>query len=249
MGVQPRPGRPSLTPTPLSNHFGEDRNYRTGTRDPATRADPGAGAWRSKPITAAAVAQRTAVETVLGTMTNIFPGPNATRHMRHYLGNSGRPYQIDLENMIRRVPSAKRAMVAEFRQAQRFIETLPVGRHLFTSRTGESAYNFQGENADWFFAIGGYTYWGKGEVRIAPSMRGKRYEVDFTYCFYDRYNWDGDKSVVVGGVEITDQFMGEFHLQGLAREFDCVGSLTRTLAWDGNYGGPDEPTILARPGR
>lgn len=140
-------------------------------------------------------------------------------------------------------------MVAEFRQAQRFIETLPVGRHLFTSRTGESAFNFEGESTDWYFAIGGYTYWGKGEARISPSKWGKHYEVEFTYNFFDRYNWDGDKSVVVGGVEITDEFMAKFHRQGLAREFDCVGSVTRSLSWDGDFNPPDELTILARPGR
>ena len=48
---------------------------------------------------------------------------------------------------------------------------------------------------------------------------------------YDRYNWDGGKSVTLFGIKITDQFMGEFHRQGLAREFDCVGSVRRTFSW------------------
>lgn len=38
--------------------------------------------------------------------TDIYPGVNATRHLRHYLLNTGLAYTIDLEAMIRSVPSA-----------------------------------------------------------------------------------------------------------------------------------------------
>lgn len=30
---------------------------------------------------------------------------------------------------------------------------------------------------------------------------------------------------------MTDEFMGEFHRQGLGREFDCVWSFRRELVW------------------
>ncbi|MDB4972856.1 MAG: hypothetical protein JWN48_1197 [Myxococcaceae bacterium] len=49
--------------------------------------------------------------------------------------------------------------------------------------------------------------------------------------FFDRYNWDHGKSVTIGGITVTDRFMSEFHRQGLAREFDCVGVLKRKLSW------------------
>src|SRR6478735_6818996 len=45
------------------------------------------------------------------------------------------------------------------------------------------------------------------------------------------YNWDVGKSVTIAGIRITDEFMGEFHRQGLAREFDCRGSFQRHLTW------------------
>ena len=105
------------------------------------------------------------------------------------------------------------------------------------------------ESPDWFFGIGGYTRWGKGEATISTNTIDRHYEVEFVYCFYDRYNWDGGKSVHFGNIEVTDEFMGEFHRQGLAREYDCVGSLTRKLVWDGDFGAPDRTMILARPGR
>ncbi|QNQ11549.1 hypothetical protein [Sphingomonas alpina] len=185
-------------------------------------------------MTAKTVAQYALLDAAVGLPTMVYPGVNATRHLRHYLNNSGQTYTIDLEDMIRCVPSAKRAMVAEFRQAQRFLQGMPVGRHLFTSSNTESSYNEESENPEWYFAIGGYSYWGKGEATITPSQNGRRYEVDFTYCFRDRYNWDGGKAVVIGGVLVTDKFMGEFHRQGLAREFDCVGSVRRAITWDGD---------------
>jgi hypothetical protein len=30
---------------------------------------------------------------------------------------------------------------------------------------------------------------------------------------------------------VTDAFMGEFHRQGLAKEFDCYGSFKRHFSW------------------
>jgi hypothetical protein len=58
------------------------------------------------------------------------------------------------------------------------------------------------------------------------------YELDIEYKFYDRYNWDAGKSVTFAGITVTNKFMGEFHRQGLAMEFDCVGSFRRKLSWN-----------------
>lgn len=252
MGIAPstRPGRPpmpSLIPPP-PGPFLSDAYYQTGTADPRLRHDPGAGAWRSKPATAGTVAQLAAIRSILGVPTMVYPGTNATKHMEHYLNNTGRDYVIDLEDMIASVPTAKRAMIAEFRQAQNFITALPNGTHYFTSRAGESAYNYKGESADWFFAIGGYTYWGKGVAKVSAGTRGRLFEVDFEYHVYDRYNWDGGKKVTIGGIEVTDEFMGEFHRQGLAKEFDCHGKIARRFTWEG-AATPGEQAILKKPGR
>ena len=42
---------------------------------------------------------------------------------------------------------------------------------------------------------------------------------------------DGGKSVTIQGITVTDAFMGEFHRQGLAREYDCHGSFKRSFSW------------------
>ncbi|MGH6615301.1 hypothetical protein [Sphingomonas sp.] len=236
-------------PVPFSNLSTVGRHYRTGSFDPPTPADQGAGPWKSKPVEAETLAKYVALRQAVGVPTMVYPGINATLHLQHYLNNSGTTYTIDLEDMIRCVPSAKRAMVAEFRQAQNFLQGMPPGRYLFTSSNAEGGYNEKEENAEWFYAIGGYYYWGKGEATITSTQRGKRYEVDFTYCFRDRYNWDGGKSVDIGPLHITDEFMAQFHRQGLAREFDCIGSVQRAITWEGDAAPPPERSILTRQGR
>ncbi len=234
----------------LSSHNGSDLHYRTGDRNPPMQSDPGAGPWNSKPKTATAIAQHAGLLALaIDGYSNIYPGINATRHLRHYLLNTGLPYTIDLEDMVKSVPSAQVGLMLEFRQAQRFLRTLPVGRHRFSSIFGENGYNAQAENAEWFFAIGGYTRWGKGEAIITADKAGRHYDVDFEYCVYDSYNWDGGKEVIILGRTISDEFMGEFHLQGLAREFECRGSIHRKLVWHGDAGGPDRSVVLKGQGR
>jgi peptidoglycan hydrolase-like protein with peptidoglycan-binding domain len=208
--------------------------YGIGSADPPARSDPGAGPWNSKPKTTIALVQReTILETLpprgLSAMT--FIGKDAARHMKHYLDGSGRTLTIDLEGMVRDVPSAQMRFLNEVSQAKRFVEALPVGVHLITSKRGEGAYNSKSENQNWFYAIGGYTSWGRGKATLKSGHPQREYELEFEYRFYDRYNWDGGKSVTIASVTITDDFMGEFHRQGIAREFDCVGSIQRKFVW------------------
>jgi len=115
---------------------------------------------------------------------------------------------------------------------QTFVERLPPGSvNPVTSKNVEVGYNRQAESRNWFFAIGGYSTWGKGVATVAGTPAAATYQVDFEYKFYDRYNWDAGKSVTFAGITVTDRFMGEFHRQGLAREFDCFGSFKRHFSW------------------
>jgi len=76
-----------------------------------------------------------------------------------------------------------------------------------------------------------YSSWGKGVATVADGPTGRSCQVDFEYKFYDRYNWDAGKSVTFAGVTVTDKFMGEFHRQGIAKEYDCNGSFKRRFTW------------------
>ncbi len=79
---------------------------------------------------------------------------------------------------------------------------------------------------------GGYSYWGKGIARVEQDDTAKRrFSILFEFHFYDRYNWDRGKKVDIGSMTVTDDFMGEFHRQGLAKEFNLVGKFERLISW------------------
>jgi hypothetical protein len=147
--------------------------------------------------------------------------------------------------MVRDVPSAKERYEDEVAQAQEFAETLPLGTFSIRSKMAEPGYNEQKKSKNWFFAIGGYSSWGFGTATVAGDAANRRYTVEVEYKFYDRYNWDGGKSVTFHGIVVTHQFMGEFHRQGLAQEFDCFGSFKRTFTW--KKGEEIPPSQLAPP--
>lgn len=229
---------PAPKPAPLTPH------YMLGNADPPRGHDPGAGPWNSKPTTISHLALRSAIINILPQAYAII-GDDATKHMAHYLGNSGSTYTIDLEDMIEDVPSARQRFEAEAQQAQQFVELLDPGTHAITSRMMQGGYNTKSENWNWFFAIGGYSSWGKGTATVRQGAGGREYALDFEYCFYDRYNWDKGKSVTIFDITITDEFMGEFHRQRIAKEFDCVGSVRRRLTW--GHGQPLSNDQLTTP--
>ena len=226
-----------------------DDHYEIGTADPFLQPDAGAGGWKSKPLTYSATAQAAAIQqaVILGIVAPF--GRNATRHLRHYFWGNGRDLTIDLEDMVQSVPSARTRLVVEFRQAQEFLRDLPPGRYDFTSRNAQGGYNLKAENKDWFFATGGYSSWGKGRAEIRGDGANRRFDVDFTYKFFDRYNWDGDKETEIAGFTVTDEFMGEFHRQGLAKEFNCYGSINRRMSWTGVRDAPPASMIILSGGR
>ena len=222
----PKPKRPVTSPA--------DNHYKLGTGDPRITHDAGAGAFNSKPSEYTYIALKAAILALLPPVSNnaaVITGPNAAHHMKHYLGVSGNRLTINLEGMITSGPTAKGRFRNEIAQAQNFVEKLPVGTHRITSKTAESAYNYKSESRDWYFAIGGYSTWGKGTATVTNGPAGKEFELVFDYKFEDKYNWDGGKSVTLGGITITDEFMAEFHRQGLAQEYICAGSLRRTFKW------------------
>jgi len=79
--------------------------------------------------------------------------------------------------------------------------------------------------------VGGYDAWGKGTVTVKCPKGDSEYTLQFKYIVEDRYNWDTGKSVTIGLITVTDHFMGEWHRQGLAREFQLIGIETVTIRW------------------
>jgi hypothetical protein len=205
-------------------------DFKIGTDDPKITPDRGAGPWNSKPWEVLTAAKYLGILEVLGP-AYVLIGDDAVKHMSHYLNNSGMSLTIDLEGMVAEVPSAKARFETEVNGIKIYVEQLPPGIYDVTSIHAVNGYNGQGESKNWFFAVGGYSVWTKGKATIAGAGPGHDCRLELEYKFYDRYNWDGGKSVTIAGIVISDEAMGEFHREGMAREYDEVGSFRRSLQW------------------
>lgn len=222
-------------------------DFAIGSADPKLTPDAGAGVWNSNPVTFEFLAKKEGILIILPA-ASLVVGPDAARHMEHYLENTGAALTINLRGMLDEVPSAGFNYDEELKEAAAFVETLPPGRHAFTSRRIERGraqplYNRQSESRNWYFAIGGYSAWGKGDVTVALNAGKPTYSLLFTYKFYDRYNWDGKKSVTLAGVTITDATMGEFHREGIAQEYDCNGEVSANYTWAKG----ETPRLVSQP--
>ena len=222
-------------------------DYTIGSVSPTINPDKGSGKWSSESWTLEMVAYKQAILAVLPNAATII-GTDAAIHMYHYLGNTGGKRTIPLAEMIAGVPSARLLYDREVALAKAFAETLPEGTHSITSARASNGYNRKSESWNWYFAIGGYSAWGKGVAFVGKDRTGKRgYRLLLDYRFYDRYNWDKGKSVTIFGVKITDEFMGTFHRQGLAQEFDCDGSVDREFTWGETTAIPPLPRLPVVP--
>jgi hypothetical protein len=224
------------------------KDYKEGTGDPVYTPDAGAGAWGS---VSATWKERGLKDGIKAGLLAYFGKkyPHAADMLNHYFSNTGYDKVIPLDAMIREVPSAKSNFRGELAEAQRFAQTLDAGHHEITSQQFSSGYDTKAENADWFYAIGGYAYWGRGTLDVTCLGGGvKEYHLDFEYKMRDRYNWDSGKSVTIsipvwGTVKVNDSFMGEFHREGYAKEYDVYGSYHQKIAWrsDGSAVPPPPP--------
>jgi hypothetical protein len=207
-------------------------NYKIGTSDPAIVHDPGAGMWNSKPKT---IKMRVLKTKITEHLPFAYPviGDDAVKHMYHYFSNSGTDYHIDLQDMVYDVTDAKTLYEDEVDRAKQFVQTLTIGMHNITTDTVARGYNDKIQNWNWFYAVGGYSAWIKGVAKVEQDKSGKRkYRLDYEYKVADRYNWDIGKQVEIFGVTITDEFMGEFHCQGMAKEFNMHGFIKASIEWD-----------------
>ena len=235
---KPASPRPAVIPT--------SPDFAIGTNDPIIKPDRGAGPWGSKSKELTTIALEVAIEEDVLPAAYFLIGNDATKHMKHYLGNTGRLLTIDLEGMVKEVPSAKLLFEGLVGMIKSYVESLPPGTYDVTSKHAWNGYNRQSENKNWYFAVGGYSVWPKGKAVVGSGGPGRTCTLALEYKFFDRYNWDGGKQVKIGPVVVTDEFMGEFHRQGLAMEYDEVGSIRRNLSWTAGSALP--PGQLNAPG-
>lgn len=219
--------------------------YKIGDSDPIIKHDPGAGAWNSKSKTAKMLVLKSEIMEHLPHAAVVI-GDDAAKHMFHYFLNKGTDYNIDLQDMINNTDSAKSLYDDESNRIKQFVNTLPVGTHSITTDTVTIGYNDKSLNWNWFYAVGGYSAWIKGDAKVEKDKNGNhKYRLDYEYKVADRYNWDLNKKIDIFGITITDKLMGEFHRMGLAKEFNMYGSIKTAIVWDSLN--PSTHTIVSTP--
>ncbi|MBH0776022.1 hypothetical protein [Nocardia bovistercoris] len=173
---------------------------------------------------------------------------HAAAGMRHYLDNSGSDFTIE--------PDAAMTDVANLKSHADLVISERIGDLARDPSNHNKTVAFttpwhgtsvgQSENQDWFLAMGSVEVCATGVVTISPAAGGGQSHIamDYQVHFFDRYNWDGKKFVVILGVKITDQRMGGLHTAGLAKEFNQFGT-SSTKHFEGMlpaYGSIDLPS-------
>jgi len=159
--------------------------------------------------------------------------PDAARHMRHYLGNTGKALEVRVGKMVNQSQKAKRHFYKELNDAMAFVE-----ENVECGKTEPIVGTWTGGGTDdsrnWFYAVGGYSACGSGTVtNLGNRGTGKcKYKLEFTFHFDDRYNWDTGKGVNILGIRISDESLGRLHRVGIAKEFDMTGSTSKTVTWE-----------------
>jgi len=169
--------------------------------------------------------------------------PLASKHLRHYFGGSGRTVELDVSAIVHGAGSARGVYSRELAQARKFCEMLPVGKHSIRSRKPESTSFEKDQERNYFYAIGGYAYWGTGTVEITEVAGKKNYDLEFRFVMKDYYNWNPNQGVDLPGVKfpsgrvlwpeipVKDRLMDEFRRRGMAKEFHMKGSTTSKWSW------------------
>ncbi|MEU3775967.1 hypothetical protein AB0F11_22660 [Streptomyces sp. NPDC032472] len=179
---------------------------------------------------------------------------DASRHMKHYLDDTGTPMKLPVDKMLtdnagfqghvdrRHLQNSEAAWreeaLAEFERNGGRPVAMPV-------ETANADYSFSEADPNWYYAVGSARSNVTGVVTVVPDADGKPVVgLDYQVNVWDRYNWDEGKGVHIGKFQIPDGEMGRQHKVGLAQEFDMAGSSSvkhYELGSGGPAPAPDDP--------
>lgn len=236
-----------LRPFPLVlNKFGEapltfygqeppPPTFVLGQSAPLIVRGVGSGEWGVDSPTASKVSLKVAAQIELATLTSVFP--DAARHMQHFFENTGTDYQVDLKRIVETTDAGRELYLSQRTAAIKYavanaVDGVPLS--FVSSKLEQRA--FAEGNENWFYASGGFS----GYSRSTVTKNGDQFSMKFELNFVDPYNWDRGQTNL-GGFNVKDSFMADFHRQGIAKDFMLVGKLPLTISW--SSGGEWNPTV------
>jgi len=175
--------------------------------------------------------------------------PDAARHLRHYLDNSGQPLDINVGSLLRDEEGLRQAAGNQVNLAAReALESYDgTGPADIPFRTSWRVFTASGRN--WFLGLGSMAHSVTGVVHIEPG-NPPRTTVTYRVHVHDRYNWDGQKSTQIGPFNVTDRELQELHRKGIAQEYDVNGTSDEiTVTVDPDDPGSSQPSGGGRDGK
>ncbi|MET7617387.1 hypothetical protein [Streptomyces sp. NPDC005408] len=164
---------------------------------------------------------------------------DASRHMAHYLGNSGTDMDLPVDKMMSDVPGFRTHIEDDIRERQEEWREQALAEFkrnggqpvAMPVETDNRDFSFTKDvNENWFYAVGSTRSNVTGVVTVVPDASGEpKVGLDYQANAWDRYNWDKDKGVTIdlpggGSMSIPDGQMARLHTTGIAQEFDMAGS-------------------------
>ncbi len=161
--------------------------------------------------------------TVLG--GDVFSYPDAARHLKHFLANTGTPLEIDFRRMNRESRAAREYLQRELRDAISYAERLANSDGSFIMVTPSETGNENNEG-NWLYAVGRYTTWARASV----VRCGEKFSMNWHFYFRDIYDWELDNGAR-GGL-VTDREMALLHRYGRAKEYEMNGRQFINVDWE-----------------
>lgn len=218
-------------------------NYRIGVGDPVVKFDEGVGGWNTVNPDWQDIDQISEVlnEDLL-TPFKYRWAPDAYEHLVHYLAGTGTEISLNMGSFLSST-YCRRLYKNEKDEAKRFCESLSANvnqRKTFPITSSVAKLGDMGdahikalpENLNLFYALGGFRYWGKGNVTIEPDGKNNFiYSLEFIFCVLDRYNWNPGQAARIFMSQYPDQKIGMLNLYGIAKDFDVRGEYKEFDKW------------------
>jgi len=192
-----------------------------------TPPGPGAGEWNSEPASLDNIALARSAKIYLASSDarNRY-GIEAAETFLQYFKNNGENYSVVLPRLLADVPRVQALYDELLDQLKEEALIQSEGNTFFTLKEARVSTIERAESENWYLAVAGFSYWISGDIAIEKDGRvsGR-----ITLGFWDRYDWDPGVVIPIptpfGQVDVDQDRVGEFHRQGLAKEYDSVGSL------------------------
>ena len=212
--------------------------YVAGTRaaPPLRAPGPGAGAWNSTPWTMTLWSEAQAIRAYLATdFARQKYGREACEAFSHYFDNTGLIWTFDAGKLGQDVPHVGAVMDREIARAAEFAREIAReitgannGRTVteFTSREALPGRVERAQSLNWYLAVADFSYYVTGRVERDACGHGCA-RAEIIFHVWDRYDWDPGPIVRIhtpaGPVDVDQDHVGEFHRQGIAKEFTSLG--------------------------